>query len=161
MLFKSKDLQGRRVCFIVALVLLPSLNVVMFLRTSHDSRNLLSLREKGWVRPSRVIGHVHIAKTAGTEINGELALRFERICGHKGYSYDYFQYNNRVSESDSQRVKFAGGPDSIRALGPNYKEYSRGRVPEHIMVSCMVFCSEQAIFFSFEVVLVVSSFRSG
>ena len=42
----------------------------------------------GWVRPDVVYGHVHMAKTAGTEINGELAMHFERVCGNKGYSYD-------------------------------------------------------------------------
>lgn len=32
----------------------------------------------------KIFGHIHIAKTAGTEINGELAAHYERICGHKG-----------------------------------------------------------------------------
>ncbi|KAL3931557.1 MAG: hypothetical protein SGBAC_011253 [Bacillariaceae sp.] len=36
-----------------------------------------------------------MAKTAGTNINGYLAGSHERICGHKGYSYDYYQYNER------------------------------------------------------------------
>ena len=38
--------------------------------------------------PSIIYGHVHMAKTAGTEINGMLSMRYERICGTKGYSYD-------------------------------------------------------------------------
>lgn len=33
---------------------------------------------------NKIFGHVHMAKTAGTEINGELAAHFERVCGHKG-----------------------------------------------------------------------------
>jgi hypothetical protein len=32
----------------------------------------------------KVFGHLHVAKTAGTEINGELAAHFSNICGHKG-----------------------------------------------------------------------------
>lgn len=32
-------------------------------------------------------GHVHMAKTGGTSINGILANKFERVCGHKGESH--------------------------------------------------------------------------
>ena len=39
-------------------------------------------------------GHVHLAKTAGTELNGELAIHYERVCGHKAYSYDAYSVNN-------------------------------------------------------------------
>ena len=38
-----------------------------------------------------VIGHVHMAKTSGTTLNGNLSMHFERVCGHKGYSYDAYQ----------------------------------------------------------------------
>jgi hypothetical protein len=48
------------------------------------------------VHSSTIYGHVHLAKTAGSEINGELAARFERVCGHKGYSYDAYQLNQRA-----------------------------------------------------------------
>ena len=40
--------------------------------------------ETGYIRYERIFGHLHIPKTAGTDINGELAARYERICGHKG-----------------------------------------------------------------------------
>jgi hypothetical protein len=43
-----------------------------------------------------IYGHIHMAKTAGTEINGELAAKYERVCGHKGYSYDAYQHNMRA-----------------------------------------------------------------
>ena len=46
--------------------------------------------------PSILYGHVHIAKTGGTSLNGILANTFERVCGHKGYSYDAFQENERA-----------------------------------------------------------------
>eukprot|EP00980_Cylindrotheca_fusiformis_P002048 scaffold451_cov121-Cylindrotheca_fusiformis.AAC.4 len=52
----------------------------------------------GWVRPDMLYGHFHLAKTAGTTLNGLMASRFERICGHKGYSYDYYQYNERIRQ---------------------------------------------------------------
>ena len=39
----------------------------------------------GFVRYDKMFGHVHMAKTAGSEINGELAAHYERVCGHKGY----------------------------------------------------------------------------
>ena len=39
---------------------------------------------RDWVRPSVVYGLVHMAKTAGTEINGEMAARFSNVCGNKG-----------------------------------------------------------------------------
>lgn len=41
--------------------------------------------------PLTVYGHVHIAKTAGTTLNGRMASRFDNVCGHKGYSVDYYQ----------------------------------------------------------------------
>lgn len=43
-----------------------------------------------------IYGFVHIPKTAGSNINGELALSFERVCGNKGYSYDAVNHNARV-----------------------------------------------------------------
>ena len=42
-----------------------------------------------------VVGHIHIAKTGGTSINGMAANEFERVCGNKGYSFDFFQSNRR------------------------------------------------------------------
>jgi hypothetical protein len=46
-----------------------------------------------YVYPEVMYGHVHMGKTAGTSLNGILANRFTRVCGHKGYSYDAFQAN--------------------------------------------------------------------
>ena len=42
-----------------------------------------------------LIGHVHVAKTAGTTINGVLALNFHNVCGHKGYSLTYSAYQRK------------------------------------------------------------------
>ena len=44
-------------------------------------------------------GHIHMAKTGGSSLNGELALNYERICGSKGYSYDYFQAQERYRQN--------------------------------------------------------------
>merc|ERR1719382_72290 len=49
-------------------------------------------------------------------INGELALNYENVCGHRGYSYDYAQSKGRN--------------DSIKKLFPRY---SKGRVPGLLM----------------------------
>jgi hypothetical protein len=37
-------------------------------------------------------------QTAGTSINGIAANKFERVCGHKGYSYDAFHDNEKEAE---------------------------------------------------------------
>ena len=46
-----------------------------------------------------LIGHVHMAKTAGTTINGILALNFHNVCGHKGYSLTYSAYQKKSKGS--------------------------------------------------------------
>ena len=54
---------------------------------------------------SVIYGHIHMAKTGGTFINGFLANNFERVCGHKGYSYDAYQANERFREKLDKRIK--------------------------------------------------------
>jgi hypothetical protein len=80
-----------------------------------------------------VYGLVHMAKSAGTEINGELASHFERVCGNKGYSYDAYQFNKRVKEENSRGgaidVMFA----SHDSVSKQYKRMNRGRVPPELM----------------------------
>ncbi|CAM9094820.1 unnamed protein product [Ectocarpus fasciculatus] len=41
-------------------------------------------------------------QVAGTNLNGELAMHFENVCGSKGYSYDAFEHNARVAKSKSK-----------------------------------------------------------
>jgi hypothetical protein len=48
--------------------------------------------------PPILMGHIHMAKTGGTSLNGMLANKFERVCGHKGYSYDAYQANERFKK---------------------------------------------------------------
>lgn len=88
----------------------------------------------GFIPYDKIFGHVHMAKTAGTEINGELAAHYERVCGHKGYSYDAVQMNKRDEEwAKAHRGQVTvknGGPDII---SEKYEQYSRGRVPPLVM----------------------------
>ena len=49
-----------------------------------------------------VYGHIHIMKTGGTSLNGILATKYERICGHKGYSYDAILQNERVQSQGNK-----------------------------------------------------------
>lgn len=77
----------------------------------------------------RIYGHVHMAKTAGSEINGELAARFERVCGHKGYSYDAYQLNQRNSEWKKQHPDEMLTDYTLKDLTTKMVEkHNRGRV---------------------------------
>jgi hypothetical protein len=80
-------------------------------------------------RPDVIYGLVHVAKTAGTEINGELANHFEQVCGNKGYSYDAFQLNKRFSGSGAHDVKANLGDLVSKA----YSGHNRGKVPAEVM----------------------------
>jgi hypothetical protein len=74
-----------------------------------------------------VYGHVHLSKTSGTTLNGELAARFERVCGHKGYSYDSYQANLRHNQTiNGEHVN----PDVISRVAENH---SRFRIPSDLM----------------------------
>lgn len=100
----------------------------------------------GWVSPDIVYGLVHMAKTGGSSINGELALNFERVCGNKGYSYDAFAHNERMkSVTEKGKKTTHANVDTVSKL---YHEYNRGRVPHHFMAEigyedCDYIASEQ------------------
>ncbi len=65
-------------------------------RLESSLRKNLTLAVDGYHSPSVIYGHVHMAKTMGTTINGNLSMHYERICGHKGYSYDAYNTNEMV-----------------------------------------------------------------
>ena len=65
----------------------------------------------GYTRSDIIYGHLHIAKTGGTSLNGILANRFERVCGHKGYSYDAYLANERA-----KLIADAANADSIETI---------------------------------------------
>jgi hypothetical protein len=70
-----------------------------------------------------IYGHVHMAKTGGTSLNGILANRFERVCGHKGYSYNAYINNEIAKEKFSENRHFSRlegfGPDLVRPQDMN------------------------------------------
>jgi len=77
--------------------------------------------------PSVTYGLLHIAKVGGTEINGQLSMHYERVCGNKGYSYDAHQTNLRFNNSGSNTAKYRS-KDSMPGRRSN-----RGMVPFKIM----------------------------
>lgn len=64
---------------------LPNETAVVIRTTAPPPQwNFSSSPSSGFVPYEKIFGHVHMAKTAGSEINGELAAHYERVCGHKG-----------------------------------------------------------------------------
>jgi len=81
---------------------------------------------RGFVHANITYGHIHMAKTGGTTVNLMLASRYERVCGHKGYSYDRYQSNAQAAR---QHVNQVG---ALKSIGfPN--KFSRARVPPAMM----------------------------
>lgn len=77
-----------------------------------------------------LIGHIHVAKTGGTVLNEMLANEYERVCGHKGYSFDFYQANIR-----SRGFNYPGEVrDYIhKTFRKGRNKWSRLRVPISIM----------------------------
>jgi len=71
-----------------------------------------------------LIGHVHVAKTGGSTLNGLLANEFEGVCGHKGYSLDIYQAARRLRQ----------GKPQVDSLSLGNEGFHRLRVPQKIMV---------------------------
>lgn len=63
---------------------------------SSQARRESSGMSKCFWRQDVISGHIHMAKISGTTINGGLALNYERVCGHKGYSYVYAQAQSMI-----------------------------------------------------------------
>ncbi len=72
-----------------------------------NNESTSSLPESAYPKHSDVIyGHIHMAKTGGTALNGFLANNYERVCGHKGYSYDAYKANERfIKTYDPNQTK--------------------------------------------------------
>ena len=116
-------------------------NIILVLLLSCAVDAAISLPKKQRVHRT-VYGYVHIAKVAGTNLNGALSMRFERVCGNKGYSYDAFQHNERVrriNDTDSctanlndvysnfSHTRYAAfDPSKIKP--DHFSFYNRGRV---------------------------------
>lgn len=71
-------------------------------------RGIVSAGKSTDMPANLVYGHIHIAKTGGTELNGLLASRYERICGNKGYSYDFYAVNLANSHHERKKQKIRG-----------------------------------------------------
>lgn len=104
----------------------------------------------GDILPPVVYGHIHIAKTAGTSLNGELAVHYERICGHKGYSFDYFHHNLRLKNAtrgqwkrgkvDPKEMEEIGFEDcdwiSQESIWTFWEQFENWFVPMELHVPC-------------------------
>ncbi len=81
--------------------------------------------------PPILYGHVHMAKTGGTSLNGIMANKFDHVCGHKGYSYDAYQDNERAKATDHAIVMQGGKnfspsrvePDDMEMIGYESCDY--------------------------------------
>jgi hypothetical protein len=94
---------------------------------------------------------VHVAKTAGTEINGEMAAHYERVCGNKGYSYDFHAYNKRVQAivKEIQEEK-KEGTTAVTTIMPNSSKekfkYSSFASPEQWQSQGAVFHGDRGVY---------------
>lgn len=70
---------------------------------SNASTLIVTGADGGYHSPNVIYGHIHMAKTMGTTINGNLSMHYERICGHKGYSYDAYNTNEMVRSNGFPR----------------------------------------------------------
>ncbi|KAL7479639.1 hypothetical protein ACHAW6_005362, partial [Cyclotella cf. meneghiniana] len=50
---------------------------------------------------NKIYAHLHIAKTGGTYINQFLANKYEKVCGNKGNSVFYYNYNEMKKMNNS------------------------------------------------------------
>ena len=73
-------------------------------------------------------GHLHMTQTAGTEINGRLAAQYDHVCGSRGYSLDYYQYNERLRTSTNHHMQV----DSISNATLD-TTMNRGHIPYYMM----------------------------
>ena len=89
----------------------------------------IHFREQDYDDRSTIYGLIHMAKTAGTEINGMLALNYQQVCGNKGYSYDAVQANMRWQRNKERcqgLAKCTIPGDTISKAYPE-RGFNRGR----------------------------------
>ena len=66
--------------------------------TSNNNTNVAPSIPGEYVYPNIMYGHVHMAKTGGTSVNGIFSNKFERVCGNKGHSYNAYSLNERAKQ---------------------------------------------------------------
>lgn len=122
--------------FLTVSVIANFLGLLVLVKLQDGSISSKNILQNHWATAGSnhsniIYGHVHVAKTAGTEINGILAARYDHVCGNKGYSLDYFEYNERVRNSTNHDVRYVD-PDSISNRSQD-ATVNRGRVPWDIV----------------------------
>jgi len=96
---------------------------------SHEQRNSPDRDDNntsidGRWRPNTVTyGLLHMQKTGGTTINGELAMHYERVCGNKGYSHDYYSSNKKI-RSKKENLNRKNGTKRILYLANDARQNS-------------------------------------
>jgi len=60
-----------------------------------DQANVSNVPSVGWTASLVTYGLVHMARSGGSAINRIFALKYERVCGNKGYSYNAYEINER------------------------------------------------------------------
>lgn len=98
---ESSNVKWKYICMFSALVytvfavsiLVPSSGKLRL--SSSSTTKDTTTHEVGYTRPKILYGNLHVAKTGGTSLNGIMANKFERVCGHKGYSYNAYSINER------------------------------------------------------------------
>jgi hypothetical protein len=116
-------------CMQAMLFLSFGLNSLLLMTITENSYISEDAPAKGYVRQNVIFGHLHIAKTAGSEINGALSNHFERICGNKGYSYDAFQTNVRFHANPAGDISY----DAHDLVSNQFEGQNRGKVPKSVM----------------------------
>lgn len=87
-------------CILSAITYVITFSFIPFRKASSSPSPMLSTDDaQAYTRPNILFGHLHMAKTGGTTLNGIMANRFERVCGNKGYSYDAYLANERAKEA--------------------------------------------------------------
>lgn len=111
----------------LCLVLLASLSKLQMIPfkniTQNDDTN--SFTTNGYQMQEKIFGHLHFMKTGGSSLNGMLALNYERVCGHKGWSFDSYLFNERANNTtDWLLIK-----DSI-TIAENYNRRKQAKLAE-------------------------------
>eukprot|EP00588_Corethron_pennatum_P025463 CAMPEP_0194323734 /NCGR_PEP_ID=MMETSP0171-20130528/25927_1 /TAXON_ID=218684 /ORGANISM="Corethron pennatum, Strain L29A3" /LENGTH=334 /DNA_ID=CAMNT_0039082445 /DNA_START=124 /DNA_END=1128 /DNA_ORIENTATION=- len=85
-----------------------------------------------WTFNPVVYGLLLMTKTGSSDINGQLSMHFERVCGAKGYSYDAYNANDRYRRG-IKKLKAGEIYDAGDIYSKIDKRYNRNNVPFQYM----------------------------
>jgi len=101
-----------------------------------EHRNLMMTPNGGWTFNPVVYGLLHILESGSAEINGHLSMKYERVCGAKGYSYDAYNANERF-KTKALALRKGRKHAQVLTTGDIYskidKSYNRNNVPIRYM----------------------------